>query len=231
VRRRLPLALATGCAAALAAAGPASATNECNGLQVCVPVAGPWVLATTPTETQWQLSCPNRFVVGGLDAELTTRALDLVFRATLGSPVNPGISTSDSAVFLGRLAVGHDPAASFRPHIGCIPAAGGGQRVPTAMRVFPPGKPTVRRVTAIAAVAGKTHRVTRACKAGESLVAASDAIGFYTDAPPGRTLAGAVHVQRSTTANGRVTVAVRAGSAVSGVRTVVQLDLVCAGGA
>ena len=40
---------------------------------------------------------------GGTDAELTNRALDVVFRATLGSPVNPGISTSKSAVFLGRL--------------------------------------------------------------------------------------------------------------------------------
>jgi len=227
---RLALAAATVCVAALAAATPAGATNECNGLQVCVPVAGPWVLATTRAETQYQLSCPRGFVIGGLDAELTSRALDLVFRATLGSPVNPGISTSNAAVFLGRLSQGRDPTASFRPHIGCIPAAGGGERVPTALHVFPPGKPTVRRVTEIQALAGKTRRLVRACRTGEQLVASSLAVGFYTDAPPGRALASAVRVKRTTT-NGRVTASVRTGAAVRGVRAVVQLDLVCAGGA
>ena len=94
------------------------------------------------------------------DAELTTRALDVVFRATLGSPVNPGISTSRTAVFLGRLAAGRDPAASFRPHIGCIPGAGGGQRVPTVVhKVYPPGHPTVLRATTLKVAAGATRHV------------------------------------------------------------------------
>ncbi len=227
--RRAALAAAAVAAAALAAAAPAGATNECNGLQVCVPVAGPWVLAPSAAEAQWQLSCPNRFVVGGLDAELTSRAIDLVFRATLGSPVNPGISTSDAAVFLGRLALGRDPAASFRPHIGCIPASGGGQRVPTVHRVFPPGKPTVRRVTEVAARAGVTRRVVRACHAGEKLVGATHAVGFKTDAPPTRAQATAVKVARRT-ARGRVTLTVRGGAAIRGVPALVQLDLVCVGG-
>lgn len=223
------LALAAVCAAALAAAGGASAkTRECDGLQVCVPVAGPWVLAAGRDEAQWQLACPKRFVVGGLDAELTDRALDVVFRATLGSPVNPGISTSTAAVFLGRLAAGRDPAASFRPHIGCIPAAGGGQRVPTG-RIFPPGKPTTLRATEIAVAAGRTRTVTRACHAGETLVAASHAVGFYGSAPPSRTLAAAVHVRRTVTA-GRVRAVIRGGPALRGARAVVQLDLLCAGG-
>jgi hypothetical protein len=223
------IAVVAVCAATLAVAAPARATNECRGLQVCVPVAGPWVLATTRAETQYQLSCPKGFVVGGLDAELTSRALDLVFRASLGSPVNPGISTSDAAVFLGRLAEGRDPTASFRPHIGCIPTAGGGQRVPTAVHVFPPGKPAVRRVTEIAVQAGKTRRMVRSCQAGEQLVAASHAIGFYTDSPPDRALATSVHVTRTTT-QGRVIVSVHGGAAVQGARAIVQLDLVCAGG-
>jgi hypothetical protein len=227
--RVLAFAAALAAVAALVAASPAAATNECKGLQACVPVAGPWVLATSRVETQYQLACPHGFVVGGLDAELTTRAIDLVFRATLGSPVNPGISTSDAAVFLGRLSQGRDPAASFRPHIGCVPTAGGGQRVPTARHVFPPGKPTVRRVTEIEARAGTTRRVVRSCQPGEELVASSNAIGFYTDAPPDRALAAAVRVTSSAARDG-VTVLVRAGNAVLGVRAVVQLDLVCAGG-
>ena len=227
--RRLIL-LAAAALAALAAAGTAGATRECNGFQVCVPVAGPWVLAPGRAETQWQLACPKRFIVGGLDAELTTRALDLAFRATLGSPVNPGISTSTSAVFLGRLVAGRDPAASFRPHIGCIPTSGGGPRVPTAHHpVYPPSRPTVLRASPLTVRAGVTRRVTRACRSGERLVRSSHAIGFYTKAPPSRARATAVHVARAT-AHGRVTVTIRGDAAVRGVRAVVQLDLLCAGG-
>jgi hypothetical protein len=227
---RRVLLVAAVALAALAAAGAARATRECNGFQACVPVAGPWVLAPGRAETQWQLACPKRFIVGGLDAELTTRALDLAFRATLGSPVNPGISTSTSAVFLGRLVAGRDPAASFRPHIGCIPAGGGGQRVPTAHHpVYPPSRPTVLRASPLIVRAGATRRVTRTCRAGERLVRSSHAIGFYTKAPPSRMRALAVHVTR-TTAHGHVTVTIRGDAAVRGVRAVVQLDLLCAGG-
>jgi hypothetical protein len=228
--RRL-LLLAAVALAALVAAGTAGATRECKGFQVCVPVTGPWVLAPGRAETQWQLACPKKFIVGGLDAELTNRAIDLAFRATLGSPVNPGVSTSTAAVFLGRLVAGRDPAASFRPHIGCIPSSGGGPRVPTAHhRAYPPGRPTLVRASAIAVRPGTTRRVTRTCHAGERLVRSSHAIGFYTKQPPSRTLASAVRVERSTV-HGRSTVTIHGGAAVRGVRAVVQLDLLCAGGA
>jgi hypothetical protein len=229
IRPLLVAAAVAPAAVILVLAAPAGATRECNGFQVCVPVAGPWVLSTSRTETQYQLACPKRFVVGGLDAELTNRAIDLVFRATLGSPVNPGISTSTAAVFLGRLVLGRDPTASFKPHIGCVPSTGAGSRVPTSVQVFRPGSPTVRRVAEIRARAGATRRVVRTCRPGEQLVAASQAVGFYTALPPSVALATAVHVS-STIAHGRVTAVVRAGRPVRGVRAVVQFDLVCAGG-
>jgi len=211
--------------AALAAAAPAGATNECHALKVCVPVAGPWVLATSPTETQYDLSCPRGYVVGGLDAELTNRALDVVFRATLGSPVNPGISTRGDAVFLGRLAAGRDAAASFRPHVGCIPSSGGGQRVPT---VYAPGHPTVRRVTEIHLTAPVT-RAVGACAAGERLVEATHATGFFSSGPPNAALARDVHVT-AIVRGSSVAVTVRAGLLARASSSVVQLDLVCAGG-
>ena len=230
--RRL-LLFAVVAAAVLTAAGTAGArraTRECNGFPRCVPVAGPWVLSTGRAETEWQLACPKGFVVGGTDAELTNRALDVVFRATLGSPVNPGISTSRSAVFLGRLAAGRDPAASFRPHIGCIPGAGGGDRVPSVHhRVYPPGRPTVLRATTVRVAAGAIRHVTRTCRAAERLVRSSDAIGFRSRQPPSPAAAQGVHVRR-TTHGGRVTATIHGGSAVSGARAVVQLDLLCAGG-
>ena len=129
--KRLLVLVTLAAAVSAVAAVPASATNECRGLKVCVPVAGPWVLAS-PGQVEFQLACPKRFVVGGLDAELSSRGIEIGFVGNLGSPVNPGITTSASAVFLGRLVRGQDVAASFRPHIGCIPASGGGQRSPTA---------------------------------------------------------------------------------------------------
>lgn len=228
--RRLLLLLAPAAVIALVAASAAGATRECKGLQVCVRVAGPWVLTPGPAETHWQLSCPKRFLVGGLDAELTRRAIDLSFEAKLGSPVNPGISTSTAAVFLGRLVFGRDPAASFRPHIGCIPSQRSGSRVPTAVhKVHPPGKPATLRVSALAVRAGATRHVIRACHAGERIVASTEAIGFYAKRPPSRALARAVHA-RLTTGHGRATVTIHGGAAVRGVHAVVQLDLLCAGG-
>lgn len=216
------------CAAALALAvlaAPAGATNECRGLQVCVPVAGPWVLASPGAEVQYQLACPRRFVVAGLDAELSVRGIDVSFRGALGSPVNPGITTTTAAVFLGRLVGGPAAAASFRPHIGCIPASGGGQRVPTAFHAFPPGRPTLPEMSEITVHPG-THRYVRSCAAGERLAGATHAVAFYTATPPSRELASAVTATQATKA-GRLHVTVRATSAVLEVHAVVQVDLVC----
>src|SRR5204863_9877428 len=149
------LVLATVVVLAGIAASSAAATNECRGLQVCVPVVGPWVVAT-PGRTEFQLSCPKNFIVAGLDAELSARGIDVGFVGSLGSPVNPGITTSRDAVFLGRLVRGGDAASSFRPHIGCIPASGGGSRTPTAYHAFPPGAPTARVVIQLKVKPGTT---------------------------------------------------------------------------
>src|ERR687888_516921 len=107
--------------------GSAAATNECRGLQVCVRVAGPWVVVpASRAPAQFQLACPRGFIVGGLDAELSDRAIDLDFGGLLGSPVNPGVTTSRSVVFRGAYTGATRRTTTFRPHIGCIPAAGGG---------------------------------------------------------------------------------------------------------
>src|SRR5262249_17278066 len=137
-----PVRAAVAFGAAVAAAlvvgvAPAGATRECHGLQVCVPKAGPWVVvpigggAPRP-QVEYRMTCPRHYVVGGLDAELSSRAIDVSFLGSLGSPVNPGISTSDSVVFVGSYVGASAAFASFRPHIGCLPGRGGGTRVPTA---------------------------------------------------------------------------------------------------
>jgi hypothetical protein len=220
VRRLLLLAVvAVACGVA---ASPAGATNECKGLQVCVPITGPWVLAA-PGQIEFQMSCPKRYIVGGLDAELSSRGIDVGFVGSLGSPVNPGITTSQQVVFLGRLVRGRDPAPFFRPHIGCVPASGGGQRVPTAFRPVPPGKPTVREVSQVVVRPGGVRHFAGRCAKNERLVAATHAVGFAGDTPPSVAAARSVHVAQHVAA-GRVALTIRA---APGVRAIVQLDLLC----
>jgi hypothetical protein len=217
--------VAAACCSLLAVATASGATGECKGLQVCVPIAGPWVLAT-PERTEFQLDCPKRFVVGGLDAELSRRSIEIGFVGGLGSPVNPGITTTGSAVFLGRF-VGARGVATFRPHIGCVPASGGGQRTPTAYRTFKPGKPTTRVVKQLVVLPSLTMRVAARCPAGQRLLGATHAIGFYGERPPSVGVVQSVHVTQ-TVRNGIVHVSARGGTGLLEGRTIVQVDLLCA---
>jgi hypothetical protein len=217
--RRALLVAAVAAASAVAAA-PAGATNECRGLQVCVPVVGPWVVAS-PGRVEFQLSCPKRFIVAGLDAELSSRGIDVAFVGALGSPVNPGITTSRDAVFLGRVVRG-ERRVTFRPHIGCVPASGGGSRTPTAYHPFPPGKPTIRRIVDFPAGGATTMRGAR-CGRGERLVSATHAIAFSGDTPPSTATIGSVRATQRVR-NGFAVVTVHA---PRGAHAVVQLDLVC----
>ncbi len=216
MRGALVLAVA---AAALAAAGTAGATNECRGLQVCVPVVGPWVV--TSTQVSFQLACPARFVVAGLDAELSRPGVDVTFRGALGSPVNPGITTSRSVEFLARLTARGGPA-TFRPHIGCVPAAGSGQRFPTVHR---PAPALVPKAVQLAVTPG-VHRFAEHCPSGKRLAAARHAVGFYTATPPAAALVRSVSVVQTVRA-GVVRVVVRSGP-LPGVTAIVQVEMDCA---
>ena len=234
--RRCVVVVATALACVAASAGPARATNECKGLQVCVRVAGPWVVVpaargSARSSVEFQLSCPRGFIVGGLDAELSDRAIDVSFFAKIGSPVNPGISTSRAAVFVATYTGASPRIATFRPHIGCIPTSGGGGG-PVPYRVsaaFPPGEPTIRRIRTLRLRANATQRAVRACAGSERLVRGWHAVGFYTAGAPAADLVGSVVATRSVS-RGRVVVSARTGSAIRGVRAIVQVGAVCAGG-
>jgi hypothetical protein len=186
---------------------------------VCVPVAGPWVLTPSAAQVEYDLTCPKNYIVAGLDAELSNRGIDVGFVGGLGSPVNPGITTKRDAVFLGRLVRGSTGGATFRPHVGCVPASGGGQRVPTAAHAFPPGKAVDRRVKEVAAAHDRV--VTARCPARERLASASHAIGFYGAVPPTVARAAGVHVTQRVR-NGTVALVIR-----SHVPAVVQVNLLC----
>jgi hypothetical protein len=216
--------------ASLAVASPAGGANECDGLMVCVPVAGPWVLVPTSGKVprpvvEYQLTCPRGHVVGGLDARLSDRAIDVSFIGTLGSPVNPGISTSRSAVFVATYVGASARAPTFRPFIGCMPGAGGGARIPTSATAFTPGRPTTRRVKTVRVKLGETT-VTQRCAARERLVGASHAFGFATRTPPSASLVESVSA-RQVVRGREVVVNVRADSELGDVSALVQVHAVC----
>jgi len=226
------LVLAATLAAALTVAAPAGGARECDGLMVCVPVRGPWVVVpgsggANRAKVEWQLTCPRQHVVGGLDARVSIRAIDVAFYGRLGSPVNPGITTGRAVTFVGSNVARSARAATFRPLIGCMPSAGGSSRIPTAAGVFPAGEPTTRRVTG-ARVRPGTSTVTARCLRGERLVGSSHAFGFRTRSAPSASLASSVSGTRSVR-NGRVVVRVRGDAELGGVRAVVQVHAICAG--
>jgi hypothetical protein len=232
--RRLLVLLATAVPAlAFGVPHAGAATNECRGLQVCVPVAGPWVVVPTtravPRPTvRFQLSCPEGHVVGGLDAELTDRSIDLSFAARLGSPVNPGISTERSALFSALYTGTGARVASFRPHVGCIPSTGGGGRIPTALRaVFPPGAPTVRRVSTVRVQAGEIRTVVRRCRPRERLVDGWHALAFRSGTPPTAEQVEGLSASRAVRGN-RVVASASGGFALAAIRGLVQVGAVCA---
>jgi hypothetical protein len=231
---RLLALLALAAAALAVGVAPAGATNECRGLRVCVHVVGPWVVVPSGRslprrQVEYRLSCPRGYLVGGLDAELSDRAIDISFFGRLGSPVAPGVTTSRAVVFVATFVGASARSPSFRPRLGCVPASGAGGRIPTAVSVFPPGQPAVRRVRTVRIRPGRGVGVAVGCRAGERLVGGSHAVGFFTKRPPAAGLVASVSARQSF-ARDHVTVVVRAGSALGRVRALVQVSAICAGG-
>jgi hypothetical protein len=224
------LMLVAGFAAvALVIAAPADATNECRGLNPCVAIAGPWVVvpagpATPRAKALFELACPRGWVVGGTDAELADRAIDLAFLGGPGSPVSPGVTTSRTILFVASYTGASGRSPTFRPHIGCIPATGGGRRTPTGVTaVFPPGAPTVRRVITTRVTDRK--RIVASCRAGERLVDWYASRAFDTPSPPLPALVAGLSMTASAT--GRAAIAVARSERGQGI---VQVGAVCAGG-
>jgi hypothetical protein len=220
---------------------PAAAADECAGLLVCVPVAGPWVPVPAPSErlhapVHYALRCPPGYIVGGLDADLSGRSIDLSFLGILGSPVNPGISTSRRVVFVGLYTGAAAGAASFRPLIGCIPAQGGGGRETTSStstaavaQASPSGVAATRRVRTVRLRAGRSQTVLHGCRPAERLVGSSHALGLYTLQAPTARQIGAVRVVRH--ARGEAVVAdTRTTAALRNVVSELQIHALCATG-
>ena len=234
--RNLTLVASVVVVAALLGAGEARAADECRGLQVCLPVPGPWVAIPAPSgdgvpSVTWQMRCPLRgYIVAGIDARVSDRAIDVSIRGENGAPVSPGVTTGREVLFTAVYTGGARRQTSFRPFIGCVPTSGGGGRGQTSVRrpaAFAPGKPLDRRVLERRLVSGDTVRVTARCPAGARLLGAQHAYAFRIEDEPGRTLLGAVQVRRTIT-GGRVTaLGTVAPSVPQALRVELQLHLLC----
>ena len=219
------------CGLALLVAAPGQAAGECDNLMVCIPVAGPWVGIPAPSaggrypRATWQLKCPEG-VVAGLDARLSDRAIDVGFFGLLGSPVNPGITTTVAVVFEAMYTGAGRRSTSFRPFIGCIPTAGG-VRTPTAVTAFKPDRATMTRVKALRLVPGRLARATHGCGPGERLVSYSTAAGLYMRRPPTTAQLAAVRIARSVR-RGRIVVSASRRGLPREIRAEVQIHALCA---
>lgn len=233
---RLALVLPAVVAVALVAGqGAGAATHECDGLDICISAHGPWVAVPAARKGRlvtvyYRLSCPRRAVVGGVDAVLGSRSLDVSFLGRLGSPINPGITTGRHALFVATYA-GRRPTA-FQPAIGCIPTGGGGgsgTRVLSA--ALRSAQPPVRRVRTLVVSPRTPRRLVVSCRGGERLAASSYAVGFRTRRLPSPALLAGATVTRRERARS-VSVRARRTSAVpAAMRVELQVHAVCAGGA
>jgi hypothetical protein len=233
VRRRLAVALAFAAVAATAAV-PAVAADECRGLQVCLPVAGPWVVVPPSggTPVEYELRCPlPGYVVAGVDVRLADGEIDVSFRGETGSPVAPGVTTRQALLFTARSTAPSPRPSSFRPFVGCVPTSGGGGRAQTAFTATPQGglRPTrpLERVVVTRRV-GEGRAVVRVrCPRGARLLGGAHAVAFRTETPPPAGILSAVRVAQSVAGGAvvaRVSVAL---GALGGARAELQLHAVC----
>lgn len=223
--RRFLTVTAAALAVVAAGASRAGAQSECRGIQQCIPVGGPWVYVHGSTETEFLLSCGKRGVVGGVDALATSTAVRVAFEGRIGAPVSPGVTTTASVLFRGRLAGARSGA--FEPWIGCIPASGGGGRSTVSARIAP--GPSIDRVARIVVVSpGEVKTASIGCPAGEQLVGGWHAIAFRSKKPPSFGDASRVHAEHAL-AGRKVVATVASTDALSvDAHAVVQIGAECA---
>jgi hypothetical protein len=239
VRLGVGLVVLASALAALACAGAAGAANECKGLQTCLPVTGPWVAIPAPARgaastVVWEMRCPLRgYIVAGIDARVSDRAIDVSIRGENGAPVSPGVTTGRAVVFTAMYTGAAPRATSFQPLIGCIPTSGGGGRGETAVRrpaAFAPAKALDRRVVRKRLVSGASVKVVGGCPAGTRLLGTSHAYGFRTEAEPGTTLLRAVSVRRVVAGRRVVATATLAPTVPQSLAVELQLHSLCSRG-
>ncbi|HZQ82769.1 MAG TPA: hypothetical protein VFB25_12410 [Gaiellaceae bacterium] len=227
--RAFLLALVAALAVAAATAPAGGATNECQGIQKCISVPGPWVVVPPHGNAEYLLTCPKgQSIVGGLDAQVTSRTVHVTFEdAQLGAPVGPGITTTKYALF--RAVSTSGSVQSFQPFLGCIPVQGGGGRSTTSARtVSPPGQNLDLRSRIVVIGPGDVKFTRVGCAANETLIGGWDAIAFRTKKPPSTASIALIHAHYAI-AKKQVVVTASATDALSAdANAIVQAGAECA---
>ncbi len=247
VAARLLVVFVLAATAATAAPGlteSAEAADECRGLLVCLPVAGPWVAipgGEPVPATEYMLQCPlPNYVVAGIDVRLSDRAIDVAFRGETGSPVAPGTTTGRAIVFTGTYTGRGRAPTSFQPFIGCVPLSGGGGQSQTSVDVggdertlaaFRPTRPLARTVVNVRLAAGTTKTAVARCPRGGRLLRGAHAVAFRSPREPSASLIQSVSVTRAVQPGRVVATALLRRAAPAGVRVEVQVQAICTRGA
>jgi hypothetical protein len=230
--RRLLAATTVVVALLAAAAVPAVAADECRGLQVCLPVAGPWVVVPPTAVVEYELRCPlPGYIAAGVDVRLSETEIDVSFRGETGSPVGAGVTTRRAVLFTARSTAPAPRHSSFKPFVGCVPTSGGGGRAQTAYAATPPGglRPSrpLERVVVTRRVQEGISVVRARCPRGARLLGGSHAVAFRTAAPPAARVLAAVRVAQSVAGGAVVARVSVAPGALDGAPAEVQLHAVC----
>jgi hypothetical protein len=220
-------ALVVAAALAAATAPVGGATGECRGIMACIRVPGPWVVVPPRGTADYLLTCPGgRSIVGGLDAQATSRAVRVSFDGRLGAPVQPGVTTTRYALFHAVSTARRVQA--FQPLLGCVPTQGGGGRSTVSARVTPVGPALELRSRIVVIGPGEARFAKVSCQGDEKLVGSWQAIAFRTKQPPN--LADAARVRASRVVVGKkvvVTAAASDGLSID-VHAIVQVGAECA---
>ena len=131
-------------------------------------------------------------------ASSAERAIDVIFLGTLGSPVNPGITTVAIRGLRRRPTSGaaaRAADASGRSSAAC-PRRAAARRVPTSVSAFPPGRPTVRRVPDGTRPAGDGDG-DAALRRPRAARRRGARVGFATRTPPSASLVASVPPSQS----------------------------------
>jgi hypothetical protein len=221
----LAFVAALAVAAAFAPAG--SATDECHGIPSCIRVPGPWVIVPARGTAEYLLTCPaGRSVVGGLDAQATSRDVRVSFDGRLGAPVQPGQTTTRYA-FCRAVSVSGKKQA-FQPLLGCIPTQGGGGRSTVSARVVPVGRPLEYRSRIVVVGPGDVKFGRVACQKTETLVGAWHAVAFRTKQPPNLANVGLVRAHRAIVGKKVVVTASSTDALSPDAHAIVQVGAECA---
>jgi hypothetical protein len=221
------VAILAALAVAAATAPAGGATNECRGIMQCIRVPGPWVVVPAHGTAEYLLACPGgRSIVGGLDAQVTSRAVHVYFDGRLGAPVQPGQTTTRYALF--RAVSTSAKTQVFQPRLGCIPTQGGGGRSTVSARVTPPGQSLEYRARIVVIGPGDVKFARAGCLAREKLVGGWHAIAFRTKTPPNLARVGLVSAHQARTKKQIVVTASSTDALSVDSHAIVQAGAVCA---